>query len=235
MRLYVLHKLSNLFCGYMVDSMNSEINNQQQILESKKKELIEKIKLSFTEILRIIYTSDPIYSVLKGTLQDRSKLTCYNSAFNKCSIQCDNACREIEGFKCMNICRNKCDKEYMKQILGEIYDLCITNISKESIQSNPIYNKIDSVTRDNFIRKFTHSHNTDTCNLYSTILDSNNIELVEEIRNLQKTSNTSSGNIKLVEKIRNSSITQNGGKTSRKKSTRKRKQKKSKKSRSKKI
>lgn len=219
MRLYDCTNYRNYFCGYTVDRMDFETNTEPQILESKKKELIENVKLSFTEILRIISTSGPISSLLKGTLQDRSKLTCYNHAFNKCSNQCDSACINIWGFECMNTCRIKCSNEYMKQILGEIYDLCITNISKESIQSNPLYKNIHSVTQEKFISKFSTSHNTDTCNLYSTILHEKNIKLVEEIRKLQTTSNTSSS----------------GGKTSRKRSTKKRKQKKSKKSRSKKI
>ena len=208
----------------MVDRMDSKIDTQQQMLESNKTELIKKVMPYFIEILRIISTrgriSGPIYSLLKGTLQDRSKLTCYNHAFNKCSIQCDNACRDMLGFECTNTCRNKCNEEYMKQILGEIYDLCITNISKEPIQSDPLYKNIHSVTQEDFIKKFSRSHNKDTCELYSIILASDNIKLVEEIHNnLQTTSNTSSS----------------GGKTSRKKCTKKRKQRKSKKSRSKKI
>ena len=212
----------------MVDRMYSKIDTQQQMLESKKKELIKKlienIKLSFIEILYIISTRNTMSSIAKRFFQDSNAFKCYHITFNKCNINCGNECR------------NKCNQNYMKQILGEIYDLCITNIPKEYTQPTSKYKDIHSVTRDDFISKFSRSQDNNTCELYSTILASDNIELVEEIRNLQTTSNaSSSGNTKLVEKIHNLSITQNGGKTSRKKSTRKRKQRKSKKSRSKKI
>jgi len=54
--------------------MYSKIDTQQQMLESKKKELIKKlienIKLSFIEILYIISTRNTMSSIAKRFFQD---------------------------------------------------------------------------------------------------------------------------------------------------------------------